>query len=839
MPLTAGTRLGVFEILAPLGKGGMGEVYRAKDTKLEREIALKILPEEMAKRPERMARFQREAKLLAALDQPHIAAIHGLHEEDGQHFLVMELVDDENLADRLKRGPLVVPEALELGRQIAEALEAAHEKDIIHRDLKPSNVMLTSKGRAKVLDFGLGRMLEQEGFASSINTETTPDETGTGVVMGTAPYMSPEQARGDEVDHRTDIWSLGCVLFEMLSGQRAFPGRTTSDTIVAVLDREPDWEALHEATPLLVRFLLRRCLQKDQGKRLHDIADARIEIEEALSEPEPGSSVTLPLRVTGQGRRQRTSWAVGGVVIGALSVGIAWLTLRPSPPARRIAQRLSIVPSRKAPIFTSGNRGALALSPDGTRLVYVARVDGKSQLYLRQMDQLEATPIPGTEGARTPFFSPNGQWVGFVANRKLKKISLQGGQPITIGDSGYRGASWGENDTVLFEGPSHADLWRVSAGGGTPQLVSTPNTAEGEASHRWPQILPGGKGAIFTIQPASGRHDETRIAILSLENGESRILLEGGTLARYVPSGHVIYTRYGSLLAVPFDLQRLEVTGTSVPVIEDVAMFESGAAYLAVSSTGSLAYLRRRYAPPDRSLVWLDRQGKIEPVTDERRAFRWPSLSPDGTRLAVDIRRSDGEDVWVYDLRQRTWTRLTFEKDNHGPIWSPDGRWLAFGSNRDGPYNIFRVPADGGGAPERLRASPHWEFPQHWSADGRFLLFNHQAGTGQSFDLWVLPLEEEAEATPYLATKFREAWGLFSPDGHWVATESNESGRLEVYVRSFPDPGRKWTISTDGGRSPLWSPDGRRSSPKAIGSSTSEIWCPRSVHDGRGPVPRS
>ena len=803
MPLSAGTRLGPYEVTAQIGAGGMGEVYQATDTKLEREVAVKILPEKMAERPDRMARFQREAKLLAALDHPHIAAIHGLHEEDGQHFLVMELVDGETLADRLRRGPLPVQDAFEVGRQIAEALEAAHDKDIIHRDLKPSNVMLTSKGRAKVLDFGLGRVLEREAFVSSIETGTTPDETGTGVVVGTAPYMSPEQARGEDVNQRTDIWAFGCVLFEMLTGKRAFPGGTTSDAIAAVLQQEPDWEALPETAGPNVRSLLRRCLRKDKARRLHDIADAGIELEEALAEPVSLSSGTVSLPAKPAVRQRIAYWAASIVAVASTGV-IVWTLARPEP-VPHSPLRLSIVPSRSARLGPSYNSGVLALSPDGTRLVYVAWVAGKTQLYLRPMDQLEATPIPSTEGARTPFFSPDGESVGFwLPDRGFMKVSLQGGTPTAIGDGNYQGASWGPDGTVLFvERGQSGRLLLVSEDGGPPQDVTTVDRGEGERDHRWPQILPGGKTALFTLQAPSGRHDECGIGLLSLETGEWRVLFEGGTFARYLPSGHVVFTRYGSLLAVPFDLQRLEVTGDPTPVLEDVAMYRTGYAYLAVSATGSLAYVPRRYAPPERSLVWIDRQGRTMPVTEDRRAYRRPRISPDGTRLAMGIRRADGQDVWVHDLRQRTWTRLTFEKDNEVPVWSPDGRWLVFTSNREGNKYLFRIPADGSGAPERMKNSPSWAYVQNWSRDGRFLLV-WRAG-----DVSVLPLEEGAEAWPYLVTAFDEEHSQFSPDGRWVAYASDESGRPEVYVRSFPDPGRKWPVSTSGGLAVRWSRDGR------------------------------
>jgi Tol biopolymer transport system component len=620
--------------------------------------------------------------------------------------------------------------------------------------------------------------------------------------------MSPEQARGQEVDRRTDVWSFGCVLYEMLTGRRAFRAATVSDTLAGVLEHEPDWDALPETTPALVRSLLRRCLHKDQAMRLHDIADARIEIQEALGESSAPLPVTTPAKARLSGR-QAGLWFLGVPLLAAAVAGlIVWTVMRPKP-APHVPKRLTVSPSQKAPLRPMFSFGKLALSPDGTHLVYVAVVGGKYQLYLRPLGQLEATPIAGTEGATTPFFSPDGLWVGYGQDRKLKKISLDGGPPVTICEVGIRlrAASWGEDDTILFSS-ALPELSRVSANGGMPQPATKP--PEG-VRHRFPQILPGGESAIFMIIPRdSGQL--CPLAVLSLKTGETRVVLrEGGSSPRYLPSGHLVYTRYGSLLAVPFDLQRLEVTGEPLQVLENVLMPGGwGAiAHLDVSRTGSLAYVPGRLAP-ERSLVWVDRQGNTEPLTEERRAYRKPRLSPDGTRLAVYIDTPDSQsDLWVYDLRQGAWTRLTFEDLNWYPIWSPDGRRLAFGSVRDDDsWELWQVPADGSGAPERLMAKTGVDYPDAWSPDGRFLVFSRQPG-GQPQDLWVLPLDGESEARPYVATPFWESDARFSPDGRWVVYCSNESGEYQIYVTSFPDPGQKWTVSTNGGVTPQWSPDGR------------------------------
>ena len=813
MPLTAGTRLGVFEILAPLGKGGMGEVYRAKDTKLEREVAVKILPEEMAKRPERMARFQREAKLLAALDHPHIAAIHGLHEEDGQHFLVMELVDGETLADRLKRGALPVQDALELGRQIAEALEAAHDKDIIHRDLKPSNVMLTSKGRAKVLDFGLGRVLEREAFVSSIETGTTPDETGTGVVVGTAPYMSPEQARGEDVNQRTDIWSFGCVLFEMLSGKRAFPGATTSDAIAAVLEHEPEWGALPETAGTIARSLLRQCLRKNKARRLHDIADARIELEEALGEAVESTGTATP-----RARRSRWHWIAyglaGSLVATALVMGWgSWGTAPPTQQATHTTKRLTVAIPRDASLGTSGSSNYVGISPDGARLAYTGVVDGVPGLFLHPLDQLQGTRIAGTESAINPFFSPGGSWLGFhdATAGTLRKVSIDGGATVPICDTNMRGATWRPDGTILFTPDDEAGLWSVPAEGGIPVELTRADPDQG-GGHRWPDFLPGGQAALFTVAAPSSRQDESRIALVSLETGEWRVLFEGGSFGRYVGTGHIVYARNGSLLAVPFDLERLEVTGAAVQILDDVWMEPVGAlvAQFAISQTGALVYITS-LGLPERSLVWVDRRGRVEPVMEERRAFASPSLSPDGERLAVTVWTGMDRDIWLYDLSSGTRSRLTFEKDNLRPVWMSDGRHVVFSSNRQGGSNLFRKSVDGSRETERLMPSMSgWQFATSVSPDGRFLAFMQEESDTQQ-DIWVLPLGGDGEREPQLIvrTRFFDGQGAFSPDGRWLAYVSDESGRYEVYVRPFPDPGRRWQVSTNGGREPLWSQDGR------------------------------
>ncbi len=817
MTLSSGSRLGPYEVLAPLGAGGMGEVYRARDSKLRREVAVKVLPASFSKDPERLARFEREAQLLASLNHPNIGAIYGLEESEGVRFLVLELVLGETLADCFAAGPLPVEEALSVSRQIAEALEAAHEKGIIHRDLKPANVKVTPEGKVKVLDFGLAKAFGVEPSASDLTHSPTVTHEGTreGVILGTAAYMSPEQARGKSLDKRTDIWSFGCVLYETLTGRQTFAGETVSDILAAILGREPDWLALPGTTPPKIRDLLRRCLQKDPARRLRDVGDARIEIEEALAGPEE----ITPAATSAQrpARWQRAlPWGVAGLMVVAAGVAI-WSSRRATAPAARPAARLLItLPATESLDLGRyvGERPAVALSPDGRRVVYAASSGGVTRLYMRAMDQLEAMPIAGTEGASGPFFSPDGQWVGFFTPDTLKKVSLIAGTTVSICHvpSVTRGASWSPDEVILFT-PTPADgLSRVSASGGIPQVVTTPDTKTGELAHLWPEILPGGKTVLFTIR--TGRSfDDARIAVQSLESGERRLLeVEGGTSAHYAPTGHLVYARGGTLLAVPFDLAQLRVTGRPVPILEGVRVDPtSGAAQFSLSGDGTLVYVRGGAGFPERSLLWVDRRGATRPVMERRLPFQSPSFSPDAQRLAVTI-EGITQDAWVYELARGILTRLTFDpNEEFGPIWTPDGKRVTFASYRVGEVpNLFWKPADGSSAEERLTTTKDVQFPSSWSPDGRVLAFTRvRVPTIIESDIWVLPLSGDRKPQPLVRTPFEEYGAMFSPDGRWIAYVSNESGRNEVYLQPFTGSGGKRQISTDGGTSPVWARSGR------------------------------
>jgi Tol biopolymer transport system component len=809
--LDTGRRLGGFEVVALLGAGGMGEVYQARDARLGRDVALKILPEPLRGNAQWLARFESEARILASLSAPGIAAIHGLEESEGIRFLVLELIPGETLGERLKRGPLPVRDALEACRQIALALEAAHERGIVHRDLKCANVKLTPGGAVKLLDFGIAKALPGDDTLSDPEGVTSPhDITEDGDVVGTAAYMSPEQTRGQPVDTRTDIWSFGCVLYETLTGTPAFGRKTRSDTLVAVLKGEPDWRALPRETPRAARRLLRRCLQHDKSRRLQHIADARLELEEALLEPAAGWLRTLGARLAGFPLR---SWAAlvalaaAGVVVGVASTRQAPLATRSGRPQARLQIKL---PSSLHFSDLVAGKTTLALSPDGRRLVFAAGPTGGRRLYSRPIEALEVRPIPGTEGGDNPFFSPDGEWIGFDVDGKLKKVRVEGGQPLELCRvEGLRGASWGPDGTIVFAASAYSGLWTVSAGGGTPRALTT-LVQNIESSHRYPRLLPGGKAALFSIMTPNMREEERRIAVVSLETGRSRTLFQGGSCPIYLDSGHLLYGRGGSLIAVRFDLRRLEVVGEHVPVMEDVLMWAktAGAVYADVSANGTLVFVPDVWSRNANStLAWIDRRGQVTPIALPAGPYAEPALSPDGQRVALTL-RGPTDDIYVFDLERHTRSRLTLEGDNGSPVWSPDGRYVAFWSTRNGPRNVFRVASDGSGSTEQLTRSANNENMVSYAPDGAAVFFTEQTADTAS-DLWTLPLEGDRQPRPLLATPAIELFPALSPDGHWLAYTSTESQSDEVYVRPYQGPGRKYTVSHAGGSQPVWSKSGR------------------------------
>jgi len=830
MTLAAGSRLGPYEILSALGAGGMGEVYRARDTKLGRDVALKVIPDTFALDPDRLALEACEAQVLASLNHPHIAAIYGFEDSGETHALVLELVEGETLADRIARGPIPIDETLPIARQIAEALEAAHEQAIIHRDLKPANIKITPDGVVKVLDFGLAKLNEpnvsnapngSNGLSLSPTVTSPAMMTGVGMLMGTAAYMSPEQAKGRPADKRSDIWAFGCVLFEMLTGTRPFDGEDLTDVMVAVLRKEPDWTTLPANVPALVRTLLRRCLEKDRKRRLDSAAAARLEIDEVSV----GGSVTAPtapLAPRPLWRRVVTPVAAALVTSTVVGAGV-WFATRPVPPR---VSRLSLASSGTAALSISGNDRDLAITPDGSRLVYVG--NRGTQLFVRALDALEPVAV-FTGTPRGPFVSPDGQWIGFVdRNAVLKKVAVTGGPAVTLAtlDGGFRGATWGPDDTIIVAtSNATTGLQRIAAAGGPMTVLTRPDRAQDEGDHAWPELLPGGHAVLFTITAVTGSRNASQVAVLDLQTGMHKIILRGGTPAHYVPSGpglatraereggHLVYGAAGTLRAVPFDLARLETRGTSVPVIPDVVTTNNGSVDAVVADDGTLAYVSGGgvttgpNAP--HTLVWVDRQGRETPILAPPRAYAYPRLSPDGTRIAVSA--FDQElDLWLWDLARATLTRLTFDPGlDYIAVWTPDGRRLLFSSDRAGAQNLYVQAADGTGSATRLTESPNQQVPSGIAADGTHLVFNEVTST-RLRDLRLLTLTPTPRIEPLLETPFEERGGIVSPDGHWLAYESNSSGQFEVYVRPFPNVGAgQWQVSNAGGVQALWARSGR------------------------------
>ena len=804
-----GKTLSHYKVIEKIGQGGMGEVYRAEDTNLSREVAIKVLPEQFTKDPQRLARFEREAKLLASLNHPNIAAIYGFEEADNVRFLAMELVPGETLQERVAKGPLPVEEALEVCRQIAEGVEAAHEKGVIHRDLKPANVKVTPEGKVKILDFGLAKAFEGETPVTDISQSPTLTEemTRAGVILGTAAYMSPEQAKGKPVDKRADVFAFGAVLYELLTGRRAFEGETITETIAAVLKSEPDWEQLPSDVPWRIRDLLGRCLQKAVHDRLDGIANVRIEINMALEEP----AMASPIGVGGAAQPERRQWvmALGLMVLTAIVTSLAIWSLMPSSLlAPQPVTRFTITPPSAAPLRNS-RYNDLTLSPDGEHIVYSALNQGTRQLYVRPMDGFTAAALRGTEGVtREFFFSPDGEWVVFTVGGILKKVSFVGGAPMTLSDAtAQEGGSWGSDDTIVLAMGSPTGLYRVSANGGQLELLAEPDLAKGQQGYQHPEILPGGNAVLFDIILGGSNH---QMAVLSLETGEYKILVEGGRNPRYAPTGHLVYelARTGTLMAVPFDPDSLEVTGGAVPILDGVRhTLRDGSADYAFSSNGTLVYIGGGGGSGG-TVVWVDREGNSEPLLGRQGAYFVPRLSPDGQRLAV-TNISEGRDVWTYDLRRGVLSRLTFDPGaDLDPLWTPDGQRIVFRSNRSGAFNLYWKPADGSGEAEQLTSSEHSQSPYSWTPDGKVLAFWERSPQTGS-DIWVLWLDGERTPELFLRTPFSEAEPSFSPDGRWIAYTSNDSGRNEIYVRPFPASDGKWQISTGGGIAARWAANGR------------------------------
>jgi eukaryotic-like serine/threonine-protein kinase len=844
--LAPGSFVGPYRVTTLLGEGGMGQVYRAHDTKLQRDVALKILPDAFVHDADRVARFTREAQVLASLNHPNIGAIHGFEDSGPVHALVLELVEGPTLADRIARGPIPIDETLAIARQIAEALEAAHEYGIVHRDLKPANIKVRDDGTLKVLDFGLAKAIDRgagtrdSGRGGVVHSQSptvlSPAVTMTGIILGTAAYMSPEQARGKPADKRCDVWAFGCVLYEMLTGRRAFDPPTdvasTTDsreeddvptTLARVLQRDPDFDALPPDVPPRVRQVVRLCLLKSRKDRLPDIGAARLALAGAFETAPPAGGAHDDARPFWQ----RALPVVAAAVITGIAAGLAVWLLQPSPPPPLVSRFESELRTGEA--FRHGGMPFIAMSRDGRHFVY----NTMRGIYLRSLDDVESHLIAGTEAPLTiPLLSPDGESIAFVQDGSLKRVSIRGGAARIISSlqtssngtiENMRGpfsASWEADDTILI---GHNDgISRVSANGDTPKLLI--QAKQGEQFHG-PRLLPDGDSVLFTATAVAGgtKWDQADIVVQSLATGRRSTLVRGGSDARYLPTGHLVYAVGDTLFAVLFDGRRLQVRGAPVAVVDGVGrpgnpVTATGAAFFDVSAQGTLVYARsgaasflRALDNERNTLVWVDRQGREEPLSAPPRAYVYPRISPQGDRLALDIRDRE-QDVWIWDLRRQTLTPLSSHPDLDGlPIWTPDGQRVVWASQRDGPLNLYWQRADGTGAVERLTRSPNGQRPNSFTSDGKRLVFSvGGGGNAEGQNIATMSIEGERQVTPLLQGKFVEQNGDVSPDGRWLAYESDESGQFEVYVRPFPavDQGR-WQVSNTGGRQPAWSRDGR------------------------------
>jgi eukaryotic-like serine/threonine-protein kinase len=826
MPILPGRRLGPYEILSAIGAGGMGEVYKARDTRLDRTVAIKVLPTHVAGRTELRERFEREAKTIASLNHPHICTLYDTGHQDDVDFLVMEYLEGETLAQRLAKGALPIQQVLQYAIEISDALDKAHRKGVTHRDLKPGNIMLTKSG-TKLLDFGLAK-LAREAVPANVPLSDLPTArdplTAQGSIVGTLQYMAPEQLEGKEVDARTDIFSFGAVVYEMVTRKKAFEGKSQASVIGAILkDDPPPISSLQPMTPPALDRVVKKCLAKEPEKRWQAASDICDELKWI---GEGGSQVTLApigavkgIRVLG---RRGLILSLGSLLVGGAIIGLAAWNLKPAPSPQPVTRTVITLPPGQQ-LAGMENGSAVALSPDGTLLAYVARQGGTQEIYLRAMDSLEARPIPGTEEAINPLFSPDSEWVGFFAGGKLKKVSVSGGAAVTLGDAvAGRGASWGSQGMIAFAPTNITSLQQVSDAGGTRQPLT--RLEKGEVTQRWPEFLPGGRAVLFAAAPTTSNWNTAQVAVQVIGTGEARNLLQVGTQPRYAPSGHLVYIQGGNLMAVLFNPQRLAVTGAAVPVVEGVLQSPiTGAAQYSISHTGSLVYLPGGVQAAQRSLVWVSRTGAELSLAAPSRAYRGPRLSPDGRQVVVAIEELETQ-VWLYDLFRETLTRFTFEGNtNLGSIWTRDGKRIAFESNKEGPMNIFWQLADGSGGRERLTTSENLNIPGSWSPDGRELAFA-EVNPATGYDIWIMQMGDPSQgsgqvpsagsgqvrkAQPFLQTPFNEGVPVFSPDGRWLAYVSDESSRFEIYVQPYPGPGGKWQVSTEGGTEPVWNRNGR------------------------------
>jgi serine/threonine protein kinase len=807
MALSKGTVLATYEILASLGAGGMGEVYRARDSKLGREVAIKILPESFAQDPERLLRFEREAHLLAALNHPNIAAIYDLAESNSTRLLVLELVPGETLAETIRRGPVPVDEALLICRQIADALEVAHDKGIIHRDLKPANIKITPDGKVKVLDFGLGKLTERDDVSAGLSqspTLLTGRGTVEGVILGTATYMSPEQARGKDVDRRSDIWSFGCVAFELLTGKQAFEGETVTDLFASIIKGEPDWNALPASTPEKVRLVLERCLQKDPRRRLQHIGEARIAMEDA------GAAVSLaptPVAAPTPAWRRSKFWIAAVAVLSSIVIGIpvAMSLLNRSTEEPRVVQFL--VPPPEKGGFEQGLGAAVpfsvaSISPDGRRLAFTARdTSGKTLLWVRSLDTLTPQSFPGTEGSSFPFWSADSRAIAFFTPTELKRVDVSGGPPQFIcSAASARGGTWNRDNVILFSRANNVALSRVSAAGGEP--VEVTKLANGQITHRGPWFLPDGRHFLYF---AGGSENVSGVFLSSLDSSESRRLMTADTRAIYSPSGDLLFVRQGTLLRQSFNVNTLELRGEAVPVAQRISVNNNLGAF-SVSDNGVLAY-RSGAGEVDVTLAWVDRSGKVVETLGTPAPYRGVDLSDDGKRIAVHRHDGNGGDIWLLESSRGPISKQTYDpsQENSSPVWAPDNSTIAFAALQSGKWRIYRKAVNAATSAELLAEFDQNTAPMDWSPDGKFIVL--RVVTSQA-DESLLSVSDK-KIIPLLHNPFNELRAQISSDGKWIAYDSNESGQSEIYVRPFPSGEDQRQVSVNGGYAPRWRADGK------------------------------
>ncbi len=817
MQPSKGNTLSHYRLEEKIGAGGMGEVWKAIDLTLDRPVAVKILPEAFSTDPQRVARFEREAKVLASLNHPNIAVIHGIHSFEGLHFLAMELVSGEDLSLVLRRGALPVGEAIGIARQIAEALEAAHDSGVVHRDLKPANVQITPDGKAKVLDFGLAKAFDPDPSSPSASVSLSPTMTAAatlaGVILGTAAYMSPEQARGQQADRRADIWAFGCVVYEMLAGRRPFEGDTVSDTLASVLKSEPEWKALPSATPAGLRALLRRCLEKDPKKRLQAIGDARIAIDEMLAHPDRTEDVAAAPRTHAARTREIAAWLLAA---GLAVAAIALYAGRPQPGAALPMVRSSILPPVHTRLDLTGPKsGDLSMSPDGRHVTFSLRtLEGDESLWVRSLDSLDARPLPGTKSASWPFWSPDGQQIAFFAEGKLKRVDLVGSPAITICDAqDGRGGDWSRDGVILFVPNPNSGIYSVPASGGKPQEQTRVDEKETkETTHRWPIFLPDGRHFLYLAgtHNAGVRSETNAVYLAELgKGGRRRILLARSNFA--YSAGRLLYVRDRVLLAQPFDPVRLEVTGDPVPIADSVAVESNFFRAVFAASRGGDLVLRSGAADAGSQMTWFGRDGKEIGKVGDPGSYQQVVLSPDARRVAYSLDDDDAgtADIWIMDLARAVRSRLTFgPSGKYGPIWSPDGQQIVYSISA--LHDDLFVRKSGGGDEEALLHSDQDKQATDWSRDGRYLVYNQSDhGNSAITDIWLLPMAEKGKPRPFLNTEANERDGRLSPDGRWMLYTSNESGKNEAYVAPFPGPGGKWQISTGGTTGAAWTQNGR------------------------------